>query len=73
MEQIVRLIPHWLAWPLNAASTLAGLTGAGLVFYGAAFGDGSLTPYVWGAVAFTVAAVLWFVADLASSNHPTDT
>jgi hypothetical protein len=69
MEQIVRLIPHWLAWPLNLASTLAGLTGAGFVLYGAGFADGDLTPYVWAAVSFVVAAVLWFVADLASSNR----
>jgi hypothetical protein len=70
MEQITRYLPHWLAWPVSLISTLAALTGAGLAFYGAAFGDGALSPFVWGGVAFAGAALLWYVADIAASNRP---
>ena len=70
MQRITEYLPHWLAWPVNLLSTAAAAAGAGLVFYGAAFADGDLAPFVWGAVCFASSAVLWWLADLASSNRP---
>jgi len=70
MDRIIQFLPHWLAWPVNLLSIGAALTGAGLIFYGAGFGDGSLAPFVWGGIAFAAAAVLWWIADLASSHPP---
>jgi hypothetical protein len=70
MTRITELVPHWLAWPLNLLSTAAAIAGAGFLFYGAAFGDGEVRHFLWGAVCFTGAAVVWWVADLASSNRP---
>ena len=70
MNLIAQYIPHWLAWPVSLLSTLAALGGADLVFHGAAFGDGATAPFVWAAVVFLVAAVLWHLADMASSNRP---
>ena len=70
MNRIIRYIPHWLAWPVNLLSTLAAIIGAGLLFYGAGFGDGDLDPFIWAAIAFAGSGILWFFADLASSNRP---
>ena len=70
MERITEYVPHWLAWPVNLLSTAAALTGAGLIFYGAAFGDAELAHFVWGGISFAAAGVFWWVADLASSNRP---
>lgn len=71
MDRIIDILPHWLAWPVGLLSTGAALAGCGLLFYGAGFGDGGLAPYLWAAGAFAAAGVLWWVADLASSNRPT--
>ena len=70
MDRIAGYIPHWLAWPVNLLSTTAAMAGAGLTFYGAAFGDGDLSHFVWGGTAFAAAGVFWWFADLASSNRP---
>ena len=70
MQRITEYVPHWLAWPVNLLSTAAAAAGAGLVFYGAGFGDGELDPFLWGGICFVAAGVLWWVADLASSNQP---
>ena len=70
MHRISELLPHWLAWPANLLSIAAAATGAGMVFYGAGFGDGSLYPFVWGAACFAGAGALWWIADLASLHRP---
>jgi len=70
MDQLTEYIPHWLAWPLSLLSTAAAAAGAGLIFYGAGFGDGDLAPFVWGGIAFAVSGLLWWISDLASSNRP---
>ena len=70
MERIISFIPHWLAWPVGLLSTGAALAGAGFVFYGAAFTDGGIEAFVWGGGAFAVAAVLWWLSELASGNRP---
>jgi hypothetical protein len=70
MDRIIEHLPHWLAWPVNLLSTAAALAGAGLVLYGAGFGDGRLTYFGWGAGAFAAAGLLWWLSDLASSNRP---
>jgi hypothetical protein len=72
MERTIQYLPHWLVWPVNLLSIVSALTGAGLVFYGAGFGDGSLAAFVWGGIAFVIAALLWWVADLASSHPPAE-
>jgi hypothetical protein len=70
MNRIARYIPHWLAWPVNLLSTLTALGGAALIFYGAAFADGDLKPFIWGGIVFVIAAVLWHIADMAAANRP---
>jgi len=70
MDHITKYVPHWLAWPVNLLSIAAALSGGGLVFYGASFGDGSMVHFIWGGIAFASAGALWWVADLASSNRP---
>jgi hypothetical protein len=70
MNQLIELIPHWLAWPLSLLSAATAIAGAGLVFYGAGFGDGGLAPFVWGGISFAISGLLWWVSDLASSNRP---
>jgi hypothetical protein len=70
MDQLIAYIPHWLAWPLSLLSTAAAVAAAGLIFYGAGFGDGGITPFVWGGIAFAAAGLLWWISDLASSNRP---
>lgn len=66
-DRIARLIPHGLAWPLSALSTLAGFTGAALVFAAAALG--SITAAIWAGVAFVAAALLWHLSDYAQANR----
>jgi hypothetical protein len=68
MNTIARFIPHWLAWPMSALSTLGALGGAVLFFFSAVFADYQLA--IWGAIVFTGAAALWFVGDMAASNRP---
>lgn len=68
MFTITQYVPHWLAWPASALSTLGAIAGSGLVFHSAAFGE--VTTAIWGGVAFAVAAVFWFVADVAAGNRP---
>ncbi|MCB2224750.1 MAG: hypothetical protein KQH83_11335 [Actinobacteria bacterium] len=70
MERIFATVPHWLAWPIGLLSTAAALGGSILVFWGAAFGDGGIEPFVWGAACFAGAGILWWLAELASSNRP---
>jgi len=70
MNEATRFVPHWLAWPTSALSTLGALGGAVLFFLSAVFADYELA--IWGAGAFTGAAVLWFVGDMAASNRPLD-
>lgn len=70
MERITEYLPHWLAWPVSLLSTAAAIAGAGLVFYGAAFGDGALPHFVWGGACFVAAGLLWWLSDLASTNRP---
>ncbi len=70
MNRIAEHLPHWLAWPVNLLSTAAAAAGAGLLFWGAGFGDGALEPFLWGAGCFAGAGALWWIADLASSNRP---
>ncbi len=67
-DRVVRFIPHGLAWPLSALSTLAGFAGAALVFAAAALG--SIMAAVWAGVAFAAAAVLWHLSDYAEANRP---
>ncbi len=66
--RLATFIPHWLAWPMSAISTLAAFAGAGLVFASAALG--SLDAARWSGGAFLVAAVTWHIADLAQANRP---
>jgi len=61
-------IPHWLAWPVSLLSTLAALTGCGLIFWAAAYGE--YPPAIWAAAAFAGAAVFWYLADMAATNRP---
>lgn len=70
MQSLVRLIPHWLAWPMSALATLAAGTGAVLFFFSAVFGESQTA--VWGGVVFVAAAVLWYLGDMAASNRPFD-
>ena len=70
MKRIAELIPYRLAWPAGAVCVLCALAGSGLILYGTGFGNGSLAPFVWAAVAFASAAVFWHIADLASSGRP---
>ena len=70
MNRIIQYIPYWLAWPVSLLSTVAAVAGAAFVFYGAGFGDGELEPFVRAAIAFAASGVLWFFADMASSNRP---
>jgi hypothetical protein len=67
VKRIAQLVPGWLAWPSSALSTLAALVGSGLVLHAAAFG--SVWSAVWAGVAFALAAVLWFLADIATSGR----
>ena len=67
VERITELIPGWLAWPSSVLSTLAALAGSGFMLHAAAFG--SVWSVVWAAVAFGVAAALWFLADIATSGR----
>jgi multisubunit Na+/H+ antiporter MnhE subunit len=57
-----RRIPHWLAWPILALSTLIATAGALLVFYAAA--NGEYTPAVLAVGVYVVAAILWYLADI---------
>ena len=67
-DRITALVPHQLAWPMSALSTIAAFGGALLVFIAAALG--SITAGVWGGAAFLVAAITWHLADFAQSNRP---
>jgi len=70
MNALARFVPHWLAWPMSALSTLGALGGAVLFFLSAVFADYELA--IWGAAAFVGAAVVWFLGDMAASNRPFD-
>lgn len=67
MTGLTEYLPAWLAWPSSALSTLAALTGSGLMLHAAAFA--SVASALWAGVAFVVAGVLWFVADFATANR----
>ena len=65
-DRIAALVPSGLAWPLSAASTLAGFTGAGLILWAAA--TGSIAAAVWSGISFVTAAGLWFLAEFAADE-----
>jgi hypothetical protein len=65
-DRLARMVPGALAWPLSAASTLAGLAGAGFVLWAAA--TGSITAAIWSGVCFVGASVLWYLAEFASDE-----
>lgn len=67
MHLITDYVPHWLSWPASTLSTLAAVAGAGLVLHSAAFGE--VGSAIWSGISFAVAAVLWYVADVAASNR----
>jgi hypothetical protein len=65
---ISRYIPHWLAWPVGALSTLGALAGSGLMFYSAAYGE--YVPAIWAVAVFVGSGLLWYVSDMAAGNRP---
>jgi hypothetical protein len=67
VTRITERLPSWLAWPASALSTLAAVAGSGFVLHAAAFG--SVWSAAWAAAAFATAAVLWFLADLATAGR----
>lgn len=62
------LIPQWLARPAAVLSTLAALTGAGLICWSAV--TGGYWWAIWGVASFAVAGLLWHVADYAAATPP---
>lgn len=68
IQRLASLVPHWLAWPLSALSTIGALGGAALVFFAAVYGE--YVTAAWGGVAFVVSAGLWYLADFAAGNRP---
>jgi hypothetical protein len=67
VTRLTEWIPSWAAWPASALSTLAAVAGSGLVLHAAAFG--SVRSAAWAALAFVAAALLWFVADVATAGR----
>ena len=59
------LIPQWLSRPAAVLSTLAALTGSGLIFWSAV--TGGYWWAIWGASSFVGAALLWHVTDYAAA------
>lgn len=51
-------------------STLAAVTGAGLIFWAAV--TGGYWWAIWGAVSFAGAGLLWYLADYAGSAVPAE-
>jgi hypothetical protein len=70
MQTMIQRIPHWLAWPMSALSTLAAIGGAALFFFSAVYAD--YGHAVWGGVLFASAALAWYVGDMAAANRPLD-
>ena len=65
---LVERLPSWVAGPAGALSIIAGISGSALVFWAVVYG--SYLAAVLGGVVFLVAALLWYAADLAGSEHP---
>jgi hypothetical protein len=61
-------IPHWLALPILALSTLTAAAGALLMLYAAA--NGEYTPALLSVAVFAGAALLWYAADVAGHQRP---
>jgi hypothetical protein len=68
VSRFLEYVPHWLAWPAGALSTLAALGASALLFHAATFAE--VSSAVWGGVVFVGAAALWWVADVAAGNRP---
>lgn len=62
-DRIAALVPHRLAWPLSAASTVSGFAGAGLILWAAS--TGSIAAAIWSGICFVLSAVLWHLAEYA--------
>jgi len=61
-------LPEWLARPAAVLSTLAGVAGAGFIFWSAV--TGGYWWAIWGVVSFVGAALLWHLADYAAAPSP---
>ena len=68
LQGLTEKVPHALAWPLSALSTITAFAGAALFFHAAAFGQPSSA--IWGGALLVGAGVLWYLADFAASNRP---
>lgn len=67
MTRLIENLPAWIAWPASLLSTLGALAGSALMLHAAAFG--SVASAAWAGLAFSCAAALWFLADLATTNR----
>lgn len=70
-DRIAALLPHSLAWPMSALSTVTGVAGSGLILWAAA--TGSIAAAIWSGVCFVLAAVAWHLAEFAAADAVSET
>ncbi len=60
-------LPDWLARPAGALGIIAALAGSGLVFWATVFA--SFLAVILGGVAFLIAGLCWYAADMAATDR----